>query len=202
MLATSDSAWLRRFYTDPIDGAVTVADTRRRRFDGSLREVATVRDQYCRGIQCASPITAIDHLVEHAKGGPTSFGNSQGLSTNCHTTREHPAMKVTHDPDTGVVTWKTPSGLIYRSLPPPALGHGSLRLDQVELRRMLLHPPESRVEARFLRRLVRHGRSPRSPDPPDVVEFIPTKHRYGGSDRSGGPKRRQGSSQDMGPPPF
>jgi hypothetical protein len=170
MLATSDNAWLRRFYTDPIDGSITVADTRRRRFDGTLREIATIRDQYCRGIQCASPITAQDHVHEYADGGPTTFGNAQGLSTNCHTTREHPRMRVSREADTGVITWQTPSGLTYRSLAPPALGHGSLPAHQMRLRRQLLHPPESGGERALLKALMRASRVPRSDRLTQVLE--------------------------------
>lgn len=162
MLATHDNAWLRRFYTDPIDGAVTAADTRRRKFDGSLRAVATVRDQHCRGINCAAPITEHDHIEDHADGGPTSFGNDQGLSGGCHAAKSHPQMTVRKDRDTCVTTWRTPSGLVHHNLPPPALGHGSLPPDQMRFRRLLLHPPDSALESRLLRDVVRHTRQGRA----------------------------------------
>ena len=65
LLSTGDRAWLKRFLTDPVDGSVTAGDTRRRRFArGALRDFVKVRDQHCRGIQCASPIRDVDHLVE------------------------------------------------------------------------------------------------------------------------------------------
>jgi hypothetical protein len=83
-------------------------------------------------------------------------------------------MKVRKDPDTGVTTWTTPSGLTYRSLPPPALGHGSLPSEQVKLRRMLLHPPESIGEQTLLTTLIRHQRQPR----PDARVHICVDPKY------------------------
>ena len=47
-LATTDSAWLRRLFTDPIDATVAHADTGRRRFDTALRDLCLARDQQCR----------------------------------------------------------------------------------------------------------------------------------------------------------
>jgi hypothetical protein len=160
LLATHDNAWLRRFYTDPVDGSISLADAGRRRFDGALREIATFRDQYCRGIQCASPITDHDHVQPHAEEGPTTLANDQGLSANCHHTRDHPGMTVIRDPDTGVTSWHTPTGLTYRNLPPPALGHGSATPAQNQLRRLLLNPSPSRHERHLLTALTRHLRTP------------------------------------------
>jgi uncharacterized protein DUF222 len=162
LLATSKSAWLRRFLTDPVDGSLTQGDPKRRRFDGSLRDLATTRDQHCRGIQCASPIVDIDHIIEHAKGGKTSLHNGQGLSENCHITRDDPRMQVFRDDTTGVISWTTPSGLNYRTLPPPSLAPGSLSRSQVWNRHALLHPPNSQMEqhtTRFIVTQLRHTRS-------------------------------------------
>jgi hypothetical protein len=160
-LATVGTAWLRRLFTDPVDASVTAIDSRRRLVDGNLRRAVLIADQHCRGIQCASPIRDIDHVYEHSRGGHTSFRNSQGLSKACHTTREHPAMRVTLDPESRKTTWTTPTGLTHISLPPPALGYGSLTPLQVQLRHWEAHAPDSIVEQRLFRILkhgVRHGR--------------------------------------------
>ncbi len=159
-LATNGKAWLRRFLTDPVDGSLTHGDTRRRRIDGSLRALVTARDQHCRGIQCAAPITDLDHLREYAKGGPTTLDNAQGLSKGCHTAREDPRMRVDRNRHTGVVTWTTPSGLVYHSLPPPPHASGLTRT-QRNLRKLLLHPPPSRLEQHLTRQLVSHLRTQR-----------------------------------------
>jgi hypothetical protein len=145
-LATNGQGWLRRFLTDPVHGSLTHGDTRRRRIDGSLRALATARDQHCRGIQCASPIADFDHLHEHARGGVTTLENAQGLSRSCHTTRDDPRMQVERNPRTGVVTWTTPSGLTWRSLPPPSQAPGLLLPRHLRWRHLLTHPVVSRVE--------------------------------------------------------
>ncbi len=175
LLATSRNASLRRLYTDPVDGSVVAADTQRRCFDGSLADLITVRDQQCRGIRCASPITAKDHVVEHANGGRTSFDNGQGLSTNCHTTREHPEMTVTKAADSAMITWRTPSGLTFRSLPPAALGAGSLTPEQITLRRLQLHPPKSEPERVLLSVVIQHIRL-RQSSPHTEIEYAERPH--------------------------
>ncbi|MGA9346835.1 MAG: DUF222 domain-containing protein [Nocardioidaceae bacterium] len=159
-LATSSTAWLRRFLTDPVDGSLTHGDSRRRRFDGTLRDLIIARDQHCRGIQCASPIRDIDHINPHACGGPTTQANGQGVSGNCHTTREDPRMHVHQDPTTTVITWTTPSGLTYNTLPPPAHTPGLTRR-QRNLRKQLLHPPPSTLEQHLTRELITHLRTTR-----------------------------------------
>ncbi|MDX6317851.1 MAG: hypothetical protein QOD35_1251, partial [Nocardioidaceae bacterium] len=157
-LATTGNAWVRRLYTDPVDASLTTMDSRRRRVDGSLRQAVLVADQHCRGINCASPIRDIDHIHPYAHGGDTSFTNSQGLSKACHTTRDHPAMQVTADPTSRKTTWRTPTGLTHHSLPPPALGHGSLTAHQIRLRHWQTHPPDSTLEQRAIHILIDHHR--------------------------------------------
>jgi len=158
-LATNDNAWLRRFLTDPVDGSLTHGDPRRRKADGSLRALVIARDQHCRGIQCASPISDLDHVLEHTNGGLTTLANLQGTSKNCHTSRDDPRMHLTRDHDTGVVTWTTPTGRIYRTLPPPALI--TANRSQRSLRGLLIHPPQSRLEAHLLRHTVTQLRTQR-----------------------------------------
>lgn len=160
-LSTTSAAWLKRFLTDPVDGSITVGDVRRRRFDGALRDLVLIRDQHCRGIQCASPIRDIDHIQPHAVGGPTTSVNAEGLSENCHITRDDPRMQVYRDEITSVVTWTTPTGLTYRSLPPPSLAPGSLSRTQRHLRSVLIHPPESPMERLTLRYAVSQLRGTR-----------------------------------------
>ena len=153
-LATHHNAWLRRFLTDPIDGTMMVADTKRRRYQGPQRDIGTVRDQYCRGINCAQPISIWDHINPYADGGPTSLPNGQGLSGGCSASRDHPLMEVHRDPLSGVVTWTTPTGRSWRSLPPPAQGHGSSSPDQVRFRTYLIKPPPSPIEQRLIRTII------------------------------------------------
>jgi hypothetical protein len=161
-IATTGNTWVRRLYTDPVDASLSAADSRRRRFDGSLRSFIQARDNFCRGIQCASPIRDLDHIIEYSRGGRTTADNGQGLSKNCHSTRDHPAMHVNKDRATGSVTWTTPSNRTYRSLPPPAAGPGGTTAREREYRRWILHPPPSALEQRLLHCLIEHERRPRA----------------------------------------
>ena len=151
LIAATGNTWLKRLYTDPIDGTLVSADPRRRRFAAEVRDFVLIRDSHCRGINCASPMIDIDHIIEYSRGGHTAADNGQALSKNCHTMREHPRMRVHAEPDTGAVVWQTPSGLSHRTLPPPVLGPGSTTLQQLHYRQRVLHPPPSLLEQKFLR---------------------------------------------------
>jgi hypothetical protein len=170
LIATTGNTWVKRLYSDPVDSTLVAADSRRRRFDGALREFVIARDRHCRGIKCASPIRDIDHLEPHADGGRTTATNGHGLSKNCHTTREHPRMRLERDDASGVVIWTTPSKRTYRSLPPPTLGPGATTAKERRYRRWLLRPPSSILERRLIHGNItalrdRHS-SPTSPSPP------------------------------------
>jgi hypothetical protein len=142
-LATNGHAWLRRFLTDPVDGSLTHGDPRRRRFDGSLRDLVIARDQHCQGIQCGRRIRDIDHVTAYADGGTTTLDDGQGIDRACHTSREDPRMRVQRSAGTGVTTWTTPSGLTWRGLPPAHQLAGPALSEQRRWRRQLLHPSES-----------------------------------------------------------
>ncbi|MBA2716634.1 MAG: DUF222 domain-containing protein [Propionibacteriales bacterium] len=160
LIAATGNTWVKRLYADPIDATLAAADTKRRHFDGHLRDFILVRDQHCRGIRCASRVRDIDHVLEYAKGGLTTAENGQGLSENCHTMREHPRMRVDRDIETGVVTWQTPSGLEHRSLPPPTVGAGATTPVQRRYRNWLIDPPASAIEQRLIRCLLNRQRAP------------------------------------------
>jgi Domain of unknown function (DUF222) len=159
LIATTGNTWLRRLYTDPVDAGVAVADSRRRRFDARLADLIRLRDQHCRGVACPSPIRDLDHIIEYSRGGRTRHSNGQGLSKGCHLIRDHPAVHVHTDPDGRAVTWQLPSGNVHRTLPPPALGPGSLNRRQVQLRHWILHPPTSKIEQAMLRYQIQLHRS-------------------------------------------
>ncbi len=81
-------AWLRRLYRSPEHGALVAMDSRRRAFDGELREFLVVRDQVCRTPWCDAPIRHADHPVRSADGGETSAENGQGLCEACNYAKE------------------------------------------------------------------------------------------------------------------
>ena len=56
------TAWLRRVYTRPADGALVAMDAKRRDFPAPLRQLLVVRDQVCRTSWCGAPVRHADHV--------------------------------------------------------------------------------------------------------------------------------------------
>lgn len=83
--------WLRRLYLDPDTGSLVAMDSRRRVFDGGLRRFVLARDAgTCRTPWCDAPARHVDHVHDHADGGPTSAANGQGLCVRCNHTKQLP----------------------------------------------------------------------------------------------------------------
>ena len=110
-------AWIRRLHTDPDTGRLAGADTRRRFFSHSRRQLLIARDQVCRTPWCGAPIQHADHTVPHASGGHTDTGNGAGLCADCNRTKEQPGWTSSTRPG-GDITVTTPTGHTYRSQPP------------------------------------------------------------------------------------
>ena len=110
-------AWIRRLHTDPDTGRLAGADTRRRFFSHSRRQLLIARDQVCRTPWCGAPIQHADHTVAYASGGPTDTVNGAGLCADCNRTKEQPGWTSTTQPG-GDITVTTPTGHTYRSRPP------------------------------------------------------------------------------------
>ncbi len=142
LLATSDNAWIRRLFIDPVDASLALADTGRRRFDACLRDFVLARDQHCRAPGCTSRITHLDHDHEWAAGGATSASNGRGYTTHCHTVK-HSAGVVTYAfsrkgaTHAAYTRWELPIGPPLVTLPPPALGDGSTTPEQNAHRRLI-----------------------------------------------------------------
>ena len=94
-------------------------DSHRRLFDGALRRFLLARDGgICRTPGCGAPIRHLDHVTAHARGGPTSAANGQGLCVRCNLVKEllgWQARVVT--PHTVEIT--TPTGHRYSGSAPP-----------------------------------------------------------------------------------
>jgi len=98
-------------------------DPRRRRFDGFLADLITIRDQHCRTPYCDAPVREVDHVYRWADGGPTSYCNGRAVCTRCNHTREAPGWTVrtvSHDHPAAVhrVATVTPTGHVYHSQAP------------------------------------------------------------------------------------
>ncbi|HET8599787.1 MAG TPA: DUF222 domain-containing protein, partial [Segeticoccus sp.] len=122
LLGEKSRAWLRRLYTAPDGSALVQMDSRRRLFDSGLRQFLLARDQTCRTPWCDSPIRHADHVVAHAKGGPTSAANGQGLCALGNLVKEQPGWSATVVAETPhTVEVVTPTGHRYTSTAPPPL---------------------------------------------------------------------------------
>ncbi len=118
-------AWIRRFFTTR-GGQLVAMDSRRRVFDGAIRDLIAARDQLCRTPYCNAPIRHVDHAIPRRDGGPTSVGNGQGLCEQCNYIKDHPGWRteVIDDgmtPGRGPQRIRTtlPTGHAYDSTAPP-----------------------------------------------------------------------------------
>jgi hypothetical protein len=117
------AATLKKLYTDPTSGALVAMESRSRIFPDQLGQLIAFRDQHCRHPYCDSPIKHLDHIHPHAQGGPTSFGNGQGLcarhnlikDTNATTTAGPGASNGTADGTGDIVTHLSASGAEFTS---------------------------------------------------------------------------------------
>jgi hypothetical protein len=123
---TPSAVWLRRLYTHPEDGSLVAMESTRRLFDGRLRRFLVARDGTCRTPWCDAPVRHLDHVVDHASGGPTSATNGQGLCVRCNHTKQQPGWRAIPEPAPDPRTWHTPTvvtttptGHRYASTAPP-----------------------------------------------------------------------------------
>ncbi|WP_238220822.1 HNH endonuclease [Tsukamurella pulmonis] len=115
-------AWVKRLYITPESGAIVAMDSRQRLFPDGLADMIRARDRYCRTPYCDAPIAHSDHVVPHARGGPTSFENGQGLCAACNYAKEAEGWTSTVGPDPSgrhTVETRTPTGHVHRSTAPP-----------------------------------------------------------------------------------
>ena len=120
--------WLRRLYTHPDDGTLVAMDSTRRLFDGGLRRLLVARDGTGQTPWCDAPVRHIDHVVDHASGGPTSAHNGQGACERCNHTKQQPGWRARPEPAPPPGAWRahtvvtvTPTGHRYASTAPPVL---------------------------------------------------------------------------------
>lgn len=124
--------WLRRLYTAPGTGDLIAMDSKQRLFTGNLKYFIKVRDQFCRSPFCDSPIRHLDHVVQAARGGPTSVENADGTCVFCNMSKEAPGWKEETIPGprhTKRIT--TFSGHVYESMAPPLPGTSIYNVEPV-----------------------------------------------------------------------
>lgn len=114
--AGAANTWVRRLLTEPASGVVIDVERRRRaprEFTGMLRDLIVLRDRECRQPWCDAPIRHADHIVPHARGGPTSADNGQGLCARGNYLKEVPGWDSWREADGTYVC--TPTGHVYRT---------------------------------------------------------------------------------------
>jgi hypothetical protein len=141
LVADAARVWVRQLYAAPVDGSLVAMDSRRRGFDGKLRQFLLIRDQTCRTPWCDAPIRHADHITPAADHGTTSTANGQGLCAACNYTKALPgwtARTVRAGPGHEVIT-TTPTRHTVHSRAPALPGW---------------KPPRSRLEAAFVNLLL------------------------------------------------
>jgi hypothetical protein len=114
--------WWRRLFTTPThDGGVMIVggDPTRRRFDGWLGKLITLRDQTCREPYCTAPIRHLDHVTPYRDGGLTTYSNGRGVCERHNYTRDMPGWQIellSNRPHITVTV--TPTGHSYHSRDP------------------------------------------------------------------------------------
>ncbi len=131
-----ERVWLRRLYTRPATGELVAAEARGRLFRKSLARFIRLRDRTCRTPWCDAPVRHCDHALDHARAGPTSLDNAQGLCETCDYAKQAPGWRARPSPaaDGHEIETTLPTGHRYRSRPPPAMatiGRTPIRLDYV-----------------------------------------------------------------------
>lgn len=80
--------FVKRLLTDR-DGALVAMDSRARVAPAGLAALIRTRDAgTCRTPWCDAPARHVDHVVPHARGGPTNADNLQGLCEACNQAKE------------------------------------------------------------------------------------------------------------------
>jgi len=85
--AEADQAWVRRLFTAPDSSQLVALESRQRAFPAGLAAFLRARDQRCATPFCDAPIRHLDHVQPHARGGPTTADNGQGLCEACNHTK-------------------------------------------------------------------------------------------------------------------
>jgi hypothetical protein len=120
--------FVRRIFTEPAADTVIAVDPRRRRYGAGLARLFRFRDQVCRTAYCDAPIRHHDHPTPYRHGGVTTAEHGQGLCVRDNQVKEMPGWAVRVQPGRPHRTLTTtPTGHLYVSQAPPALGPGSAR---------------------------------------------------------------------------
>lgn len=107
-----------RVLTHPETGAVLSVGRDRYRVPADLRTALAIRDETCRFPGCRRRAVRcdVDHSTAWEDGGCTEIDNLELLCRMHHRLKHELGWTVTHDGG-GVLTWRSPAGVRYRSEP-------------------------------------------------------------------------------------
>ena len=135
------TAAVRRLYAQPGTNKLVAMESTARAFPKALARFIGLRDQICRTPYCNARIRHTDHAQSHAKGGPTSAHNGQGVCEHCNYVKEEPGWQAAASYDRygrHTVALTTPSGAVYTSTAPP--GPEGLRIFTRDVYIARIHP--------------------------------------------------------------
>ena len=115
-----DAVW-SRILTDPA-GEVLETGARQYTPSAATKRRVRARDRHCRFPGCRQPRMDLDHTIPHGEDGFSDETNLSGLCRFHHRVKHLKGWGKTQAPG-GVLTWTTPDGHTYTTLPPPLPGH-------------------------------------------------------------------------------
>ncbi|QRQ77976.1 HNH endonuclease [Glutamicibacter protophormiae] len=123
----------RRLFMAPNSQDLVTMDSRERSYQGQLRHLIQLRDQFCRTPYCTNKPEHLDHVQQAAKGGRTSFSNGAFKCASCNLAKEAPGWEEEVESSAPHrIRIRPTSGVEYVSSSPPTTGMGRLN-------RMLYH---------------------------------------------------------------
>lgn len=119
-LAAGAPSWIR-ILTHPVTGVPLGMDRDTYRVPADLRRWLEGAHPTCVFPGCRRPSRDcdIDHLVDYQHGGPTSDTNLGPECPHHHQVKHETRWQVHRDPDTGTITWTSPTGHHTDTDPPP-----------------------------------------------------------------------------------
>ena len=119
-LAAGATQWVR-VLTHPIDSTVLDVERRTYRFPDALCRWLHIQHPVCVFPGCQKPAKRCDtdHRKRWADGGHTSADNGAPLCEHHHTLKDETLWHLDRNPDTGTLTWTSPTGLTIEEDPPP-----------------------------------------------------------------------------------
>jgi len=119
-LAGGSSSWIR-VLTHPVTATVLDVDRRSYRVPKALRRWLGVQHPTCIFPGCTRPARGcdIDHRTRWADGGATRADNLGPLCKSEHPIKDETLWSLRRHPETGTLTWTSPTGYTVDADPPP-----------------------------------------------------------------------------------